>query len=359
MPWNIADGDSVNSAYLKDLIENALGGGNPAQGASYVIFKSGSTYYARNGTDGTIDYSGTNAATVIQAAIDALSSGLVFLKGNASYVCTSALTQKAEIAIVGENRGTTFLDFSSGTSDGITTAAGNKRYLRISDLTIKMNDKVGILWQNVQESAIDRVRILNPSIGFKLSGNDGTASSSIHNHALGLIVDNPSDAGIRLTGVSGNGQANGNWIHCVIKNLQGGAPVASSIGVDLDVASENMLFAFIQQVDYGIRFDEATYNLCHFNPDRVTAFTDELTFLAGSSENTVWGENISSNITAGGTNNKVFDDITYYESAAAFANPSIGPVWSGRITLFEETGGGTTRLYWYDSAGWHYVSQTA
>jgi len=37
---------------------------------SYVIFRDGSYYYAKNGESGAIDYSGTNASTIINNAIN-------------------------------------------------------------------------------------------------------------------------------------------------------------------------------------------------------------------------------------------------------------------------------------------------
>lgn len=39
--------------------------------ASYVIFKDGSTYFAKNGTTGVIEFSGTNASQIIQSASEA------------------------------------------------------------------------------------------------------------------------------------------------------------------------------------------------------------------------------------------------------------------------------------------------
>ena len=48
---------------------------------SFIVFKDGSQYLARNGITGAISYSGTDASTVIQAVIDALTTdGIVFLK---------------------------------------------------------------------------------------------------------------------------------------------------------------------------------------------------------------------------------------------------------------------------------------
>lgn len=324
---DLADGTDVDATWLQPL-PTAVGriasvGFRPLQRANYVIFKSGSTYYRRDGSDGEIDDSNSNAATLINNAITALggNGGLIYLK-QGTYTLTTAITQTAQVAIVGANNASTYLDFSSGTSNGITTAAGTKRWMHISDLTLKLNDKVGILWQNITQSSIERVRILNPSIGVKLSGNDGTASAAIWNSLRSVIVDNPSDAGIRLTGVAGNGQANGNFIQAYIYNLQGGAPVANSIGIDVDVGDHNTIFAQIQQMDVGIEFDNADYNRAFAELDKVTAFTTEVNFTANSNTNKVHGENITNaKITDNGSGNKVYPN---YHNGGAATNVSDG-----------------------------------
>ena len=43
--------------------------------ANYIIYRNGNTYYAKNGQTGVNDYSGTNPSTVIQSALNALTSG--------------------------------------------------------------------------------------------------------------------------------------------------------------------------------------------------------------------------------------------------------------------------------------------
>jgi hypothetical protein len=57
---------------------------NPAQEASYIVFKFGSEYRAKNGRTERIEFRGTNASTVIQQAINALAGlphgGIVFIK---------------------------------------------------------------------------------------------------------------------------------------------------------------------------------------------------------------------------------------------------------------------------------------
>jgi len=54
------------------------------QAASYIIFKEDSTYKAKNGHTGAIDYSGTDASTVIQACLTSITGGKIFFK-NGTY----------------------------------------------------------------------------------------------------------------------------------------------------------------------------------------------------------------------------------------------------------------------------------
>ncbi|MDI9644996.1 MAG: hypothetical protein QFX35_07245 [Candidatus Verstraetearchaeota archaeon] len=73
--------------------------------ASFVIFKEGGTYCAQNGKTGKIN-SGTDASTVIQSAINALSpsGGRIHIKSG-KYVLTSPLTiESNSIHITGESK---------------------------------------------------------------------------------------------------------------------------------------------------------------------------------------------------------------------------------------------------------------
>ncbi len=47
---------------------------------SYVIYIDGTNYYAKNGSTGVVDYSGTNASLVIQQALDNAPKGKLFFK---------------------------------------------------------------------------------------------------------------------------------------------------------------------------------------------------------------------------------------------------------------------------------------
>jgi len=72
---------------------------------SFLIWKDGSTYYAKNGTTQEIQYSGTNATTVINNAISSIpTGGLVFLcDGTYNIDGTINVVEKLNINIFGES----------------------------------------------------------------------------------------------------------------------------------------------------------------------------------------------------------------------------------------------------------------
>ena len=77
-------------------------------------------------------------------------------------------------------------------------------------------------------------------------------------------------------------------------------------------------------------------------------------------DNDVSGTDAANRIAHVGVNDIIKDNIGNvgaYQTAAAFAAPSGVPA-PGTICVFGETTGGTVRLYVYDAAGWHYISQS-
>ena len=95
-PRDIAGFDWVNSTVGMDTPNVYVRGTNvtalslyPQQPASYIIWRDGSTYYAKNGSTGAIDYNGVDAKTVINNVLSALTVGRtwkerVVLRGNFS-----------------------------------------------------------------------------------------------------------------------------------------------------------------------------------------------------------------------------------------------------------------------------------
>jgi len=81
-----------------------------SDGQSYVVWKDGSTYRAECLLKGGTDYSGTDAATVIQSAIDACEAqggGTIFLKSSLSL--ESQVTVQEPIMFVGEGYDSTII----------------------------------------------------------------------------------------------------------------------------------------------------------------------------------------------------------------------------------------------------------
>ncbi len=75
-------GLSQSGQFLKSIVEP----GSMVTEASYIIFTDGSTVYARNGLTGEIEFSGIDASTVIQSAINGLTDAPhLNLKGGLIY----------------------------------------------------------------------------------------------------------------------------------------------------------------------------------------------------------------------------------------------------------------------------------
>jgi len=73
----------------------------PIDEASYIVFRDGDKYYAKNGSTGIIEYSGTDAAEVIQYAIDRAPGGIVVIRYGL-YPLTKGIVINKTIALVGE-----------------------------------------------------------------------------------------------------------------------------------------------------------------------------------------------------------------------------------------------------------------
>jgi hypothetical protein len=96
---------------------------------SYIIFTDGTTIKARNGKTGAIDYSGTDASTVIQSAINALGStgGKIFIK-RGSYTLSAPLSVSLgsnDVIIEGESATTTGFYRNFGGTDFMLNVTGN------------------------------------------------------------------------------------------------------------------------------------------------------------------------------------------------------------------------------------------
>jgi len=104
----------------------------PEQPASYIIFTDGSMVYAKNGTTGEIEFSGTDAATVIQSAEDS-ANGLVFI-AEGTYIITYPILIKRPTFGAGIDR--TILRLDDGIQKNVIEIAD---YGEVHHLTVNGN----------------------------------------------------------------------------------------------------------------------------------------------------------------------------------------------------------------------------
>lgn len=102
---DIDEGDKISVGWGND-IEDAIGDGNPAQYASYAIFKDGSDIKARNGLTGKIDHDDTDWVDLMNTVIDDLyddgsgDGGLIVLT-DPFYTATDTIDMRPGIWIRG------------------------------------------------------------------------------------------------------------------------------------------------------------------------------------------------------------------------------------------------------------------
>jgi len=93
---------------------------NPKQTASYIIYTDGTNIYAKNGTTGEVEFSGTDASTVIQSALNALNDpvsggGTIFL---ADVKWNSSLTIPDNVLVIEQLGASTKRFINSSGSQG-------------------------------------------------------------------------------------------------------------------------------------------------------------------------------------------------------------------------------------------------
>ena len=164
--------------------------------ATYIIYRSGASYYAKNGNTGTILSSGLIASTVIQAVIDALEAagvgGSIHFKAGIYEITTTLLMQKP-IQLTGEGRG--YFSAIGGTIFKATAAIAT----------------IFSLWEAGAGSSFYDFAIDGNSMadyGFKI-GNYNTH----RNLFINLSVEN-----CLIWGISESSNHSDKWIGCWIKS---------------------------------------------------------------------------------------------------------------------------------------------
>jgi hypothetical protein len=129
--------------------------GSFTETASYVIWTDGTYVYAKNGKTGAIDFKGTDASTVIQSAVNALTSGgKIFIKAGTyvlkprpatwGYACID-LSNKVNVELEGEGKSTVLKlidnakQYTNDVQSGNVIYYGNANYIAIRHLKIDGN----------------------------------------------------------------------------------------------------------------------------------------------------------------------------------------------------------------------------
>ncbi len=261
----------------------AAGGTTDVEPPSYIIYIDATgKINARNGATGAIDYSGTDAATVIQSAITALTSGgEVFIK-RGTYQITRAISLRSLVYMDGEGPGSV-LRMANGTGlDSVLLLSGLNDVV-VCDLAIDGNkanqtsglgrgiDIVGVQAGTNGNLVVNRVKVSN-------TRGDGIIAegASLVNMALMISHCEIENAGVRSifilnvnrflidscraldpgnVNVSLQGAQRGAVKGCIIQGSGGASLRALSVVGCLSVAvSENVVTA---SADDGITLDNS------------------------------------------------------------------------------------------------------
>lgn len=150
--------------------------------SSYIIYADDSTVKSRNGITGVIDYSGTNATTVIQSAINSLmSGGEIFIKAGTYVLYSTIYYNNNNIRMIGEGLSTK-LNFADGS---------------IGDM-IDFRKSTGTTNENaiLQHMFIDGNKDNCPSGGAGIRAGGNVGSYATRHRVLDVVVQNCKGCGI-------------------------------------------------------------------------------------------------------------------------------------------------------------------
>lgn len=210
--------------YVLGWIENAAIRG---QMADYIIGIAGAQCIALNGRTGAVDYSGTNHATVIQAAINAASFDKCLIFRTGAYEIGTALEPKT--------RQTFFFTagaiFSPTGNNAIWNIDGVDRLefhgpLTIWDITSTTSSAAAIRIEDVAKCHFDRIVIQNYYNGIDMTG---TAGGTHENYFADLQIE-IRHRGINMETSCHDNHFNHTWI-------QGPQPDVWSTGPGLRIAT--------------------------------------------------------------------------------------------------------------------------
>jgi len=169
--------------------------------ASYIIYKVGNVYYARNGRTGNIDFSSTDASEVVNDIINALpdEGGTIHFKAG-TYELKSSIKLKAKVGLCGEGPYSTTLKLADGVNDHVLT-------------TLTETSVYGYV--TLRDFCIDGNKAGNPD------GKNGINGFFWRGMLDNLYVLNCRGAGVRIQGIPVSRAIEVKVSNCVIADCDG------------------------------------------------------------------------------------------------------------------------------------------
>lgn len=204
--------------------------------ASYIVYKEDSTYYAKNGNTGAIDYSRSKASQVIQNASDALTNGGKIFLREASYTIDAQLSLSTKVILEGEGMSTELIS-----NTGNTSALSLNKYSELRNIHLKLdstNDR-GVKIEDTSCAIIDNIHIEGAS------GSVGYIGIEVHGRSYyNKIIDARLEwlnCGILLsgTGIGEDDRPGGTLIenpYC----WEVGVGIQEEVGVETTIISPRM-----------------------------------------------------------------------------------------------------------------------
>lgn len=210
---------------------------------SYTIMTDGTKTYAQNGNTGAIDYSGTNAATVIQSAIDAQGSKELSITDGTYALGTTSLHVRTDgFKIHGTSEeGAIFTFTGTGAAIDVSKTSGTISRVEIDKLKLDLSgdgaSSVGIKATQYSQFTV-RDTMIQGDNGVALY-LDGGATWSAYGYFENVRIAGSFTKGVYLTG-TGPSTNNANTFINVVGIYSPGVGPSTTYGIYLDHGDTNV-----------------------------------------------------------------------------------------------------------------------
>jgi len=258
--------------------------------ASYVVWFDGTNYHGDSMTSLSDVTPGTNANTVTQAAVNALTSGLIWVK-DISVSTVGTLTPKTNVLLVFENNG--LLTFTNGAANiaytatvtgapiaapfsGTIIAQGasvcDSFYQIPIDLTTDTNHQFNAIdVELTAESGTSTSNIVGVYSAIKAMSGAGSTYAmnpvldlqsgySAGGHCLEVDVNNNSGGNTNVNPILVNGNSNTDLDHCMIALMSGGGLYLTAMQLQNFVAGA-LLKPDASRGTYSLRCEDGSGNM--------------------------------------------------------------------------------------------------